>query len=145
MPVLKFRKSQLGPIVDVTARPSKQGSEQLALRGIKESSPVRLKMLVDTGADTCAVEEELAASFQLPYVSAAFAMSFGKSLPIRRYELSLTLIDTQGVSWEAPSVIVIARPIPFEGRPYRGLIGRDILDQALFVCDGPAHSCELTF
>jgi Aspartyl protease len=145
MRVLKFPKSQLGPILDVTVSPSQAGIEQLNKSGIGTPPPVRVKMLVDTGADTCAIEEELATSFQLPYVSAAFAMSFGKSVPIRRYELSLTLTGTNGVSWVAPAVVVVARSAPFAGRPFRGLIGRDVLDQAIFTCNGPAHQCELTF
>lgn len=145
MPTLTFTKSQLGPIVDVTVKPSPAGFAQLKKAGFGIPQPINLKMLVDTGSDTCALEEEIATSFHLPYVSAAFAMSFGKSTPIRRYEFSLTLTGANGESWESPPLIVAARTSPFTDWPYRGLIGRDVLDQCVFTCDGPRSLCRLEF
>lgn len=145
MPILSFPKSQLGAIIDVVARPSAAGLEELRRAGLPAPKPVNLKMLVDSGSDTSAMEEALATSFGLPYVSAAFAMTFNKSRPIRRYELALSLSGTNGVTWDAPPVIVIARPEAFDGTPYQGLVGRDLLDQALFIYNGPGHHCTLAF
>ena len=65
--------------------------------------------------------------------------------PDRLYGFDFTLIGANNVTWASGPITASARRDAFGGAPYVGLVGRDILDQALFICNGPAHHCTLAF
>lgn len=142
---LVFPKSQLGPIIDTTVAPSPAGANHLKTAGLQLPLPRQLKMLVDSGAETTVIDEDIATSFSLPYVGAAWARTMNGVRPARKYELTLTLFGSNSVSWTSPPVHVMARRDAFVGAPYAGLIGRDVLDLGLFILNGPAHHCTLSF
>ncbi len=144
MPSLQFSKSTLGAIIDVLVVPSALGTEQLRLAGRAPPAPLRIKMLVDTGAERTAIDEASLDAWTLPYVSLGWARTLVGIKPIRSYELDITL-SAQSSFWKVEALEVMARREPFVGSPYHGLVGRDILDQALFTYDGPKHRCSLEF
>jgi len=146
MPVLNFAKSQLGPIVDVMVSPGREATAQIVAGGQSHPVPQTVKMLVDTGAETSALDENIIEQWQISYVRAGWARTMTSTKPVRMYDLALSLKGQQGQpSWDVGSLVVTARREPFEGMPYSGLIGRDLLDRAVFVFNGPGHHCTLAF
>ncbi|UXH78360.1 retroviral-like aspartic protease family protein [Roseateles amylovorans] len=147
MPVLTFSKSQLGPIVDVLIAPGREAAQRLpATGGTAPPLPQPIKMLVDTGAETSALDEALIEPWGIPYVRAGWARTMNGTKPVRMYELALSIRGQAGQpSWNVDSLVVTARQEPFVGAPYAGLIGRDLLDRAVFLFNGPGHQCTLAF
>ena len=146
MPILRFPKSTLGHIIEVVAAPAPEWLAKLNQIGRQHPSPASFKMLIDTGADESAMDEDLLTGMGLAYASAGWIGTLNGTKPARKYEISLTLYDAQKkLQWTTAPLSVVARQQPFEGRPFRGLIGRDILDQAILTCDGPGHKCSLEF
>lgn len=146
MPVLTFPKSQLGPILDVTIAPGREAMKQISAAGQPRPSPQTVKMLVDTGADKSALDENLIEQWGIPYVQAGWAKTMAGTKPVRMYELALSLKGQAAhPTWDVESLVITARREPFQGMPYSGLIGRDLLDRAVFVFNGPEHHCTLTF
>ncbi len=143
MLTLQFPKSTLGPIVDVTIEPS---SEAVAATGRPAPAAVKVRMLLDTGAEQTLLDEDQIAGWGLVYVSMAFIAGVTGTKPARKYDLNLRLSAPDAGSskdcWPVGSVTVTSRP-SFDGLPYVGLIGRDILDRAVFTYDGPGHRCTI--
>jgi hypothetical protein len=137
---LRFPKSTLGAIVDVTIQPS---ADAVAATGRPAPAPIKVKMLLDTGADQTALDEGQITQWGLIYVSMAFIGTMNGTRPARSYELQLQL-SAPGAkeAWAVGPLIVMSRP-SFAGLPYVGLIGRDILDRVVFTYDGPAHRCAI--
>ncbi len=146
MPVLTFSKSQLGPILEVSVWPGAEALKQLKLAGQPVPQPTQLKMLVDSGSEGSVVDESLIRPWNTPYVSLAWAATITGRKPIQQYEVALSIRGQAGqTAWDIPSLLVCSRQSPFTGMPYQGLIGRDILDRAVFVFNGPAHHCTLAY
>lgn len=143
MLALRFPKSTLGAIVNVTVDPS---ADAAAAAGPSASGSIAVKMLLDTGAEQTALDESRIAQWGLFYVSAGFVNTMTGTKPVRLYELQLKLrapdAPDSDDSWTVGPLVVMARP-SFEGRPYAGVIGRDVLDRAVFTYDGPAHRCTI--
>ena len=76
MPVLRFAKSSLGAIVDVSLQPS---SRLRAAYGNARSAPnaLSLKMLIDTGAESSAVDLDLVSPWNLQPASFVVLQSSG--------------------------------------------------------------------
>lgn len=141
MPSIAFPKSQLGPIVDVSITPSKGSATEMAAAQRPILGAHSLKMLVDTGSDMTAVEETALDQMGLFYVRAVWVRTMNGTKPGRAYEIDLSI----GGSHKIEALQVVGRREAFEGTPYSGLLGRDVLDQSRFVYDGPAHKCALEF
>jgi hypothetical protein len=119
------------------------GAEALRAEAKPVPEPKQFKMLVDTGADTSVLDEDAAVAFGLPYVRGGWARTINGVRPAQRYEFVLTLFGQNGVAWTSGPIRVMARRDAFVGAPYAGLIGRDVLDGALFIYNAPAHHCTL--
>ena len=146
MPILRFPKSTLGPIIEAIVAPTPGWLTELDKAGLQHPSPASLKMLIDTGADESALDEDLLSGMGLAYAGGGWVGTLSGTKPVRKYEVSLTLYGAQKVEhWTRSPLVVVARQQPFQGRPFHGLIGRDILDQAILTCDGPGHRCSLEF
>lgn len=146
MPVLTFAKSQLGPILEVTIAPGRDAMYQLDVGSKPRPQPQTVKMLVDTGAQGSALDENLVEPWAIPYVRAGWAKTMAGTTPVRMYELALSLKGQAGQpTWDVDSLVITARREPFQGVPYAGLIGRDLLDRAVMIYNGPGHQCTLAF
>jgi len=146
MPVLTFSKSQLGPILEVSVWPGTEAANQLRHAGKDVPQPSQLMMLVDSGSEGSVIDESLIRPWNTPYVSSAWAATIAGRKPVQQYEVALSIRGQPGQpAWNIPSLLVSARQSPFTGMPYLGLIGRDILDRAVFVFNGPAHHCTLAY
>jgi hypothetical protein len=141
---LQFSKSQLGPIVDVSIERVSCASGEASSSPVGDQMPIALKMLIDTGAEQTAIDEAAIDEWGLVYVGMSFVRTMTGTRPVRNYELNLRLTSSNPTgSWHVGSVVVMATRGSFEGVPYRGLIGRDILDRVVFTYNGPAHLCTI--
>jgi hypothetical protein len=144
MPVLTLHKPAAGPIIHAVFQPSSADAAVLTQRGFSVPS-VKVDLLVDTGADQTILDEDLIRSWQLHYAVAS-ARSSGRSMPIRLYELQVQLTGKHQVPcWHIDPLEVAARPGKFSSNTYRGLLGRDVLDRALFVYPGMSKECTLAY
>lgn len=92
------------------------------------------------------LDEDLVTSWGLVYTSAGWAATIVGTKPIRSYEVCLALGDfNAGQVLTIDPLTVGARPAPFSGAPYRGLLGRDVLDRCRFAYDGPGHTFTVEF
>jgi hypothetical protein len=146
VPVLTFPKSSLGAIVDATLAPSDGALQLLSQAGRPQPTPTQIKFLIDTGGESTAIDEALIDKWGLPYVKAGFVATMTGSKPVRYYDLRLRFAAANGqeVCTFEP-IVIMARRSPFEGMPYSGLIGRDILDRVVFTYDGRGHRCSIDF
>ena len=142
MAELRFARSALGPIIGATLSPAKVGLEAVTERPVRHRCDVSL--LIDTGAERSVIDETLIDGWGLVYVSASWAATINGTRPIRSFELALSL-GHASAPLRIDSLIVMARRSPFHGVPYRGLLGRDVLDRVLFEYDGPHHRCRLSY
>ncbi len=103
-------------------------------------------MLIDTGADRTVLEEDLIAGWGLLYSSAGWASTINGKKPIKSFEVRLTLGQT-GTSQclVLDPLTVSARKSRFEGVPYHGLLGQDVLKRCFLTYNGPGHECMLAF
>jgi hypothetical protein len=146
MPELKFPRSTLGPIVHVTISPSTRSTTPTSQISSASSYSQSVPMLVDTGAERTLIDEALIDVWGLVYVSASWVTTINGTKPVRSFEISLSL----GASAPASQLcldplIVMARRSPFQGMPFRGLLGRDVLSRCVFVYNGPNHECSLSY
>lgn len=144
--ILTFPKSTLGAVIDVVATPTPEGLVELDRLGRTSLRSASFKMLLDTGADRSALLEDVVTSFGLAYTGVSWTQTMNKTAPVYRYAVVLKLYDpARTASWTSSAMQVNARRDAFQGVPYSGVIGRDILDQALLVYNGPGHECALAF
>ena len=107
--------SYYGPIVDVLLDAPPAARQAMTAAGKDAAGPVGLKALVDTGASCCGLREGVAAQLGLEPV--------GKKDVLRGGSLRCSNRDED----------------------YQMLIGRDVLDQAIFVYHGPRKTFTLSF
>ena len=147
---LNFVIAPHGPLVLVDICPSTYFQRVNIPAG--SSTPVvqRVEFLVDTGASHCLIDEDIIAPLQLFPTSGALVHSVsagatGVKRPI--FDLSLLMYSKNpGQGWLHGSVFVTAEPgSSFHGLPYRGLIGRDLLNRCSLFYDGPAQKFRISF
>ncbi|MES2889737.1 MAG: retroviral-like aspartic protease family protein [Pseudomonadota bacterium] len=122
--------------------PSTDQSFTLARDGKQPAHSVTLKMLIDTGADHTSVVEDEIVRFGLLPRSFVQTRSVGGVTQHRVYELSVRLGEIQAFD---PIMITARSKTLFQGTPYQGLLGRDVLDRGLFIYNGASSQCTLAF
>jgi hypothetical protein len=148
MPYLTFPKSPLGAIVDVSLLPS---SRKAAVRaGSPTLQAATFRMLIDSGADRTGVDASIIAPWGLRrssfYLSGG--INGGPPSQVDVYDLSLSIMGMGGAGLFYkfdPQPIGERKGSPFNGLPFDGVIGRDVLDKGLFVYDGYHSHCVLAF
>jgi len=143
MPIASAR-SQLGAIVTVEVGPSIVATGRGA-PSAPGAQPQRIDMLLDTGSEQSVLDEELVSSWGLVYTSAGWARTIIGTKPARSYEVMLTLGERDEEGLRIDPLTVMARPSPFPGARYSGLLGRDVLDRCYLIYDGPGYRFSLNF
>lgn len=146
MPVLTFtRSAAYGAIIDAALTPS--AAERAAIPTLNATvGELQLKMLVDTGADNTTLDEQRIAPWGLTAKSFFFTRTIAGQRPVWLFELSLLLRDGNGQSLPIfePLLVRTRERAVFDGLPYSGLIGRDVLDRCVLHYDGPASAWTLS-
>ena len=104
-------------------------------------------LIVDTGADTTMINEQLLRNLGLTPTSQTrvlTATSGGKGEACDVYDVCIEIVDKAGnPMWRVQPVEVLARPLLNQGTD--GMLGRDLLDLCVLEYDGPAKVFRLTF
>jgi len=148
VPSLAFAKSTFGAVVQVSLRPSSRALGAPPPLPVP-ARPLTLKMLLDTGAqDTSVCSSKIDPSWGLyPATWYASGTLNGTSL-VEVYELALSIHPSSGSVpfLELDPLNVASRPGDrFNGLPFHGVIGQDVLNRCRFVYDGLRHQCLLEY
>ncbi len=148
MPTTTYVESPEGPLVTVVATPSALYCQYALPTGTMRPD-VALLLLVDTGASHCLIDESAIAPLGLHPVSASLVNSTttGRAAVIRPlYDLALTIQHPDGSTFREHDAVRVSTVQGFaHGRRYQGLIGRDLLDQAILNFDGPRQIFTLSY
>lgn len=147
MPRLTFNVAPGGPpLVDVTLEPSLSLKQWLAQNGHRPAIPITLSMLVDTGSDVTIVTGGRIAMWGVPPGSGHKLRTVAGVITVPAVEIDVVFFDARGQQAASVGrVLVGAAPgRPWAGRPYQGVIGRDVLDRMqLFTYGGSPRICAV--
>jgi hypothetical protein len=108
--------------------------------GTNNLSCITVEFLLDSGASNCLIDEDIVNQLGLVVRSPNLVLSAGTAVPAKGGEVDLSLrlfrVDPF-IGWVHDTVSVTAvSPDRFRRRGFRGLIGRDILDQGCITFNG---------
>jgi hypothetical protein len=135
-----------GSLVNILVGVSEARRQTLRSVGFPVPSPSPVRVLLDTGSFiTIAVEQAIVPLGVTRYDQRPFFNSSVGMTPIARdvFNLSITLLDDKGVQlYYWPSVDVIPGVFPPTDQ-VQGIIGRDLLDDCVFIYDGKRRNFTL--
>lgn len=128
-----------GPTVSVLVTVTQALEQSLVATGHPVPDPVPVTALVDTGASSTAIQAGIAQQLGLQPVSVVpISTPSSANVPMPMYAVRLIL--PQSVIWETTAI-----EAPLEGQGIQGLIGRDVLSQAVLIYLGYANQFTLAF
>jgi hypothetical protein len=128
----------MGPLVELTVGPSSLSADALIKHGLPAPQPMAVMGLIDTGATLTTVNSSLVQRMGLDPVGSRRLLTATGITPCYLYQISISLADHAIPSWD----VLEARQ---DFRTFDLLIGRDILNRAVFHYDGPRGIFTLTF
>ena len=134
MPTVVAPITSEGAIVEILLSVSEFRARALVANSQSIPSPIRLRMLVDTGAShSCVVAGLLAPLGLSPTGSVAVHIASSSGTPVNHdlYDVGLIGPDAQPTPWAFP-ICPISECLPLHGT-IQGLLGRDIIDQTVMV------------
>lgn len=149
MPATAFPKSALGAIVNVALLPSSHF--RLATPGLLHPpAEARIRMLLDTGADSTSIDcRHIDAAWNVVPQTFHLSQSTGgrNRVPVFYLELKIMSGPSGTVPFWIHDPIEVATHSnnPFDGLPYGGVIGRDVLDRGVLIYDGINGHCTLAY
>lgn len=108
--------------------------------------PIRLRLLVDTGATSTNISQGRLAALHLPstgIVEVYTASSGATPVPCEAYDVSLIFPDAVPGPWGIASLNVI-ECLTLDG-PIDGLLGRDVLNQSILTYNPFANVFTISF
>lgn len=146
MPTLILPITNDGSIVEALVGPSHQRT--MALLALKQPvpPPVRVRLLVDTGATSTSISQGLLVSLNLVTtgtVQLHTASSAGIPLECEQYDVSLVFPDALPGGWGFATVPIV-ECLPLDG-PIDGLLGRDLLDRSILTYNPFANIVTISF
>ena len=143
MPNLTFPRSALGAVVQFAIAP------RHAQPGIPapKVGPTQVRLLVDTGADRTTLHESLLQPWAISPTSFGWRMTADALRPARLYEIDLQVLGPSALPVLRLDRLLVSTTDSgaFDDTPYKGLLGRDVLDQGLFIYNGANSHCTLAF
>lgn len=107
-------------------------------RSMEPPPAVHATFLVDTGADTTLVDEQITRTLGLTAINqrrVVTSESGGIPKLCNLYDIGLEIRNGGSAPWRIPAIHALGRPLMDEAM--HGVIGRDILDTVNFHYDGP--------
>jgi hypothetical protein len=136
-----------GPLVSVMVAPSQPRQQALKAAGLSLPPPTNGVFLVDTGASNTVIDPSLIGPLGLSPTGTIMChtpSTGGAALPFNQYDVLLFLPGPAGgAGWLIPALPVMESALSAQG--IMGLIGRDVLDRAMLVYNGPAGHFTLAY
>jgi hypothetical protein len=146
MPSLILPLTIDGAIAEVLVGVSHQRAMALLAGQQVVPAPVRVRLLVDTGATTTNISYGLLTSLGLvPTGSVPVHTTSTGASPVNcdGFDVSLVFPDAQPNGWGFPSIPIIER-LPLQG-PVDGLIVRDVLDRSILTHNSFSNVVTISF
>jgi hypothetical protein len=145
MPHMTFALSSDGMIVPAEIALSAPEAQSTLLKGQQVPTPIRLRALIDTGADRTSVALHVFQQLGLAPLIPGFLHTAGGSFQVDLYRTSLTIFGPDGAA--GPLLFLsdllaaeLTVPLAFDA-----LIGLDVLSECLLIMDGPGQRFTLAF
>ncbi len=146
MPTLILPLTNDGAIVEVLVGVSHQRAMALHAGQLPIPEPVRVRLLVDTGATCPNISLGLLTSLNLVSTGSVqlhTASSGTTPVNCEQYDVSLVFPDAQPGSWGFPTAPVV-ECLPLDG-PIDGLLGRDLLDRSILTYNPYGNIVTISF
>ena len=143
---LERRVRPNGLFVDVFVGVSDARRKQLWKQGKDVPPAVFATFLIDTGADTTLVDEQITRTLGLAAINQRKVLtseSRGIAQLCNLYDVSLEIRNGGAQPWKIPAIAALGRPLMDDS--LHGVIGRDVLDTVLFVYDGPQQTFTIDY
>jgi hypothetical protein len=136
-----------GLLIDVQVGVSAARRAQLWKRGLAVPPPVSATFIIDTGADTTLVNDQIMRTLALtPTDQAKVLTSASVGVPevYDVFDVALEIVNRKGQpSWVLQPLAVLAKHLPNQGTD--GMLGRDVLSLGILEYDGPRAQFKLTY
>jgi len=129
----------VGPIVEIKLAMGQINEDSLRAAGARIPTPAQTLAMIDTGASSTVVDDNLIKGLNLNPISATLVSTASES-DILCYEYALRFIFPNDVIVET-TVIAIS----LDSQHVQCLIGRDVLSRAVFIYTGHNNSFTLSF
>ena len=146
MPVVSGEILEGGPVVDLLIGVSGPRKEKLENVGLPVPQRVRVRAVIDTGSALTGIRPDALALLgidPLDEITIATPSTWGTRALAFRYHVSLSLPGEQ-VEMHFEEALVLGAPF-HQSEGIQALIGRDILEECLFVYDGVRRLFSLGF
>ncbi len=148
MPSINLTFTQAGPLVLAHVGVSSPHREALLAASKPVPQLVTGTFLLDTGASGTCIDPSLVAPLNLTPTGAVMMQTPSTAgTPVRCYQYDISLIIPGSKPSDAP-LIIGAVPVivtPFRSQGIDGLIGRDVLNDCLFIYNGPIGVMTLSY
>lgn len=132
--------AQVGPLVQVVVSMGRAYAKQLTIAGQMVPPPIGGNALIDTGASSTCIDDDVAQQLQLPAIDAIPIMSASHASTMQNVYPAHIEFSGSGIQIEAPRVIGAA----LKGQSIIALIGRDVLQHAVLVYNGTMGTFSLS-
>jgi len=146
MDSLCFPLSTDGPIVEVLSGLNGRDSLSCLNAGRTIPSPLRLRALIDSGADVTAVSPKVVQELELAVSEKVSSQTAGGTAVVRLFNVSLSIsgpLGSAGPMLHREDMVVSELAVTLPNIDV--LIGMDILRQSMFILDGPGKQFTLAF
>jgi hypothetical protein len=146
MPHLNFPTSADGPTLEVVVSLAGQQLAALQQAGAAFPRALPLRALIDTGSDVTAVDPHFLQQLGAVSRLRASTHTAAGQIKVNLYEISLTISGPSGPAgpvYVRPTLLVTELAVALPN--INALVGRDVLDECLFLLDGPGRQFLLGF
>jgi hypothetical protein len=138
--------SPRGLFVDVEVGVSIGRRAQLWKKSRDVPPAVFATFIIDTGADTSMVDDQIMRTLGLSAVNqrkVVTSQSKGIAELCEVYDIGLEVLNRGFASWCIPTLPVLARPLM--DHSLSGMLGRDVLDTVVLTYDGPLKTFTIDY
>ena len=146
MPFVTLPLTAAGPVVDILVGVSDPRQAALTKGGQRLPKPGAVRALIDTGASCTVVDTSIIRALSLPRrgtMQIHTPSTDGTAHTTNQYDVSLIFELPNRLVWKLAALPVIEANFSAQG--IHALIGRDVLQHALFTYNGPAEIFLLGF
>jgi hypothetical protein len=146
MPHLTFPVSPDGLALDVFIGHDAKELQRLQEAGQPFPPPIKLRAFIDSCSDLTAISQRCLAQMGLGHIDWVKTDTAGGSVEVKRYRSSLSIrgiADKAEPMYVSPSMYATA--LATELADADALIGKDVLNECLFILDGPGKQFTLAF